>query len=102
MPPRSRHLLMRVPMSMLACFVLLLALVGAGGSAGSGTLGQVVSGPSPFDGCSLGGLDGLFANAEVEPSLAVDPRDPRRLIVAYQQDRPAGETLIVTFLNTGA
>ena len=78
---------MRVPMSMLACFVLLLALVGAGGSAGSGTLGQVVSGPSPFDGCSLGGLDGLFANAEVEPSLAVDPRDPRRLIVAYQQDR---------------
>ena len=47
----------------------------------------MVSGPSPFDGCSFGGLDGLFANAEVEPSLAVDPRDPRRLIVAYQQDR---------------
>jgi hypothetical protein len=73
-------------MSVLAGLALLLAL-GAVVSPGSGRLGQVVSARSPFDGCSRGGLDGLFANAEVEPSLAIDPRDPRRLIVAYQQDR---------------
>jgi hypothetical protein len=70
-----------------AGLVLVLTLVGAAGSLGAGTPGRVVSGPSPYEGCSLGGLDGLFANAEVEPSVAVDPRDPRRLIVAYQQDR---------------
>ena len=70
----------------LACLGLLLALVGAARSD-SGTLGRVISGASPFDGCSSGGLGGLFVNAEVEPSLAVDPRDSRRLIVAYQQDR---------------
>ncbi len=46
-----------------------------------------VSGPTPFGGCASGGLDGLFAGAEVEPSLAVDPSDPKRLIAAWQQDR---------------
>jgi hypothetical protein len=64
-----------------------LVLVAATGSQGAGAPGRVVSGPSPYDGCSAGGIDGLFANAEVEPSVAVDPHDPRRLIVAYQQDR---------------
>ena len=83
----SRHLRTWARISVPACLALLLALVSAAGSPGAGTPGRVISGPSPFDGCSRGGLDGLFANAEVEPSLAVDPRDPRRLIVAYQQDR---------------
>jgi hypothetical protein len=87
MPSTSSRLRTRAPVSVLAGLALVLALVGAAGSEGSGTPGRVISGPSPFDGCSGGGLDGLFANAEVEPSLAVDPRDPRRLIVAYQQDR---------------
>ena len=31
----------------------------------------------------------MAADSEVEPSLAVDPRDPRRLMAAWQQDRNA-------------
>jgi hypothetical protein len=86
MPSKRSRRLGTWAIPVLACLALLLALVGAARS-GSSTLGRVISGPSPFGGCSSGGLGGLFANAEVEPSLAVDPRDPRRLIVAYQQDR---------------
>src|SRR5436305_2086872 len=29
----------------------------------------------------------IFLNSEVEPSLAVDPKDPKHLIGAWQQDR---------------
>jgi hypothetical protein len=44
----------------------------------------VVSRPSLFSGCNS---PPAFENAEVEPSLAVDPRSPMRLVGAYQQDR---------------
>jgi hypothetical protein len=46
----------------------------------------VVSGPSPFS-CPAGGT---AVDAEVEPSLAVDPSDPRHLVGAWQQDRDPG------------
>lgn len=46
-----------------------------------------ISAHSPYSGCAAAGLDGLFADAEVEPSLAADPRNPRRLVASYQQDR---------------
>jgi hypothetical protein len=46
-----------------------------------------VSGPSPYDGCLRSGASGIFANAEVEPSLAADPRDARRFVAVFQQDR---------------
>ena len=46
-----------------------------------------VSGATPFAaGCGIDGT-GLFVNAEVEPHLAVDPRDPNHLVAAWQQDR---------------
>jgi len=60
-----------------------LVLVAAASSASA----QPISGPSPYDGCTAGGPNGLFANAEVEPSLAVDPRAARRLVAVFQQDR---------------
>ena len=66
---------------------LLIVLAGAVGPARPAEPWRTISGPSPFGGCSGGGLDGLFANAEVEPSVAVDPRNPRRLIAVFQQDR---------------
>ena len=43
-----------------------------------------VSADSPFAGCAS---RPAFDNAEVEPSLAADPRDPRRLVTVWQQDR---------------
>lgn len=49
----------------------------------------LVSAPSPFvagcDGVPATGI--LYPNAEVEPTLAVSPRDARTLIGAWQQDR---------------
>ncbi len=70
---------------------------GGGGSAGgpsppppsapAGAPAVQVSGLSPFvPGC--GGTGGtLYVNAEVEPHLAVDPRDANHLVAAWQQDR---------------
>ena len=48
---------------------------------------RAITGPTPFAlGC--GGFGGtLYLNAEVEPSLRVDPRDARHWIAAWQQDR---------------
>ncbi len=53
---------------------------------------SLVSGPSPFAGCT-GGLDPgsppgtNYVNAEVEPFVAVDPASPSHLIAVFQQDR---------------
>jgi hypothetical protein len=48
-----------------------------------------VSAASPFvAGCDGAAVTGtLYPNAEVEPSLAVDPLDPTHLLAAWQQDR---------------
>ena len=47
----------------------------------------LVSGPSPFA-PDCGGAGGTnYFNAEVEPHLAVDPRDANHLIAVWQQDR---------------
>ncbi|MDT4986222.1 MAG: hypothetical protein QOI74_316 [Micromonosporaceae bacterium] len=48
-----------------------------------------VSGPSPFrPGCTgESGPGTLHPNAEVQPDLAVDPRDPRHLVGTFQADR---------------
>jgi hypothetical protein len=43
-----------------------------------------VSAASPFAACAS---RAAFENAEVEPSLAADPSDPRRLVAVWQQDR---------------
>jgi len=53
-------------------------------------LGPVaVSGPSPVPDCTAGASPGsiVFPGAEVEPSLAVNPRDPSNIVGFYQQDR---------------
>src|SRR5215213_7610325 len=52
--------------------------------AGGGV--ATVSGPTPFSSCP-DNAQTVVQNAEVEPSLAVDPRRPSRAYVAYQQDR---------------
>lgn len=77
------------------CLVLGVAIGacsgGGGGSAPVATpppgAAGAVSGLSPFAaGC--GGTGGtLFVNAEVEPSLAVNPANPNHLLAIWQQDR---------------
>jgi hypothetical protein len=47
----------------------------------------LVSGPSPFAGCASAPS---FEGAEVEPSLAADPKHRSRLVAVYQQDRYHG------------
>ena len=82
---------------MLAVAVLGLAAC-SGGSGGSSNApappvppprpaSGIVSGASPFA-SACGGTGGtLFVNAEVEPSLAVDPADNDHLLAMWQQDR---------------
>jgi hypothetical protein len=61
----------------------------AGGTAGAVSWAMRVSGPSPFPpGCATNpGPGTLYRNAEVQPHLSVDPRNPRHLVGAYQVDR---------------
>ena len=49
----------------------------------------LVSGPSPFAGCTVGGGAGStnYVNAEVEPFVAVNPANPTNYIGVWQQDR---------------
>jgi hypothetical protein len=51
----------------------------------------LVSGPSPFASCvadnPMGQAGTLYPNAELEPRLAVDPKNPRHLVGSFQQDR---------------
>ena len=49
----------------------------------------VVSGPSPFAGCTVGGTSTsvLYVNAEVEPWIEVNPTNPNNVIAVWQQDR---------------
>jgi hypothetical protein len=56
---------------------------------------SLASTPSPFATCTIGlsgypALDTNYVNAEVEPSVAVNPANPNNVIGAYQQDRWSG------------
>src|SRR3989442_3815935 len=66
--------------------ITLLGLATGGLAAVSLTL---VSGPSPFARCTIGGGPGAinYVDAEVEPWVAVNPNDHRNIIVVWQQDR---------------
>src|SRR5256885_12021137 len=59
------------------------------GSIFAATSYVVVSGPSPYANCTAGIGPGaaVYTNAEVEPSVAVNPANPKNLIGAWQQDR---------------
>lgn len=74
---------------------LLLLLCACGGGGGGGgdppppatPAPGAVSGLSPFA-PSCGGTGGTsYVNSEVEPHLAVNPRDANHLVAAWQQDR---------------
>lgn len=90
---RSYHAAMRV----LAIPALLLAACGGGGGGGTeappppppvvNTAERAVSGQSPFA-AACGDTNGtVFVHSEVEPHLAVNPRDGNHLVAMWQQDR---------------
>ncbi len=47
----------------------------------------LVSGPSPYANCTIGGPGTNYVNAEVEPWVAVSPVNPQNIIGVWQQDR---------------
>ncbi len=84
----------------MSCFLALAALQGCGGGSSGPpppppppvltSLTSVrVSAASPFTpGCDGAIATGTqYANAEVEPTLAVNPVNPSNLVAAWQQDR---------------
>ena len=87
---------MRPPSPLLAALVAALGAGCGGGSAPSAPLPPVVGGAarasaaSPFGaGCAGPAPSGSrnYPDSVVEPSLAVDPRDPDHLVGIWQQDR---------------
>src|SRR6266542_5868730 len=75
--------------ALLARAVAAGGFLGAVGLAGAGTVAplSLVSGPSPFASCTIGGPGTNYVNAEVEPWVAVSPANPNNVIAVYQQDR---------------
>ncbi|HVA86880.1 MAG TPA: sialidase family protein [Candidatus Saccharimonadales bacterium] len=51
---------------------------------------SVPSPADPFASCRLGGGGTVAPGSQVEPRLAVDPTNPARLLVVWQQDRWSG------------
>lgn len=81
--------------AIVAATIGLAACSGGGGGGGSPAAPAVpppagtgaVSGPSPFAAGCGAGTGTVFVNAEVEPSLAVNPGNPAHLLAMWQQDR---------------
>jgi hypothetical protein len=63
----------------------LLALLAGGLAPASGLV--LVSGPSPYASCTIGGPGTVYVNAEVEPWVAVNPTNANNIIGVWQQDR---------------
>jgi hypothetical protein len=64
----------------------------------------LVSGPSPYASCTIGGPGTNYPNAEVEPFVAVNPHDTANVIGAWQQDRWAdggAHGLVAGFSSNG-
>src|SRR5437870_3036714 len=47
----------------------------------------LVSGPSPFASCTVGGPGTVYVNAEDEPRVAVNPANRSNFVGVFQQDR---------------
>src|SRR5439155_22142046 len=72
------------PRTAVAVVVAAIATAGLAAAAPAPTL---VSGPSPYAGCTIGGPGTNYPNAEVEPWVAANPHNSANLIGAWQQDR---------------
>src|SRR2546426_5142419 len=88
-PPRS--VCARAALLLLACASCFGGDEGASQGVGGAIPGLItVSGNAPWGSSCTGpaGRGGVvFHDAEVEPSVAIDPTDPKHLIGVWQQDR---------------
>ncbi|MGW5396706.1 hypothetical protein [Streptomyces sp. NPDC003952] len=82
------------PAAVTAAAALLVAVAGATHAAADrnpdGTPLVKVSHGDPYAHCTVGAISPesvVYPGTEVEPSLSVDPRDPKRVVTVYQQDR---------------
>ena len=73
--------------AMAGAVCLLLIVATAGATPFTVAPLSLVSGPSPFASCTIGGPGTNYVNAEVEPWVAVSPANPNNVIAVYQQDR---------------
>lgn len=71
----------------LAVFLIVLVATVPVGLVHASTDPVLVSGPSPFASCTIGGPGTNYVNAEVEPRVAVNPTDPKNIVGVFQQDR---------------
>ena len=72
----------------IAFAAAVVAILMAAVPAFAGISGPVlVSGPSPFASCTVGGPGTNYPNAEVEPWVAVNPADSTNVVGVFQQDR---------------
>ncbi|MFB6807785.1 sialidase family protein [Streptomyces sp. NPDC056387] len=83
-----------LPVSAAAAALLLTTVTGATAAAADaghdGAPLTRVSHGDPYADCTIGvrGPDSIvYPGTEVEPYLSVDPRDPRRVVTVFQQDR---------------
>jgi len=68
-------------------FVALLAVLVGSVNLVHANSPVLVSGTSPFATCTIGGPGTNYVNAEVEPRVAVNPKDPSNIVGVFQQDR---------------
>src|SRR4029079_14966132 len=82
---------MSVARYVVALAAVAVGVMASGASAGPFTVAPLtlISGPSPFAGCTVGAAPGsvLYPNAEEEPWVDVNPTNPLNLIAVWQQDR---------------
>jgi hypothetical protein len=72
---------------LVAAVVVLAGIAARAAAGGVVTAATTISGPSPFAACAAtDSVPGNVLNSEVEPWLAVNPRDSQ-VAVAWQQDR---------------
>src|SRR5579859_5768065 len=81
---RMRHLKY---VGSLALTALVVALTVSTARAAPVAALTLVSGPSPYAACTIGGPGTNFVNAEVEPWVDVNPTNSNNLIGVWQQDR---------------
>ncbi|MFC5753745.1 sialidase family protein [Actinomadura rugatobispora] len=85
---------MRKSLPVLAAPVIALLPVSA--AVADGGERSRLSGDSPFSGCAPGALDAEKADGAIEPTLAADPSDPRRIAAVWPQDHHRGVVAAVT------
>lgn len=87
---------MRKSLPVLAAPLLAMLAVSGAAADGGGPERSRLSGDSPFSGCTPGSLDAEKADGAIEPTVAADPSDPRRIAAVWPQDHQRGVVIAVT------